>query len=221
MCPGNSTSEHLPPLLEARELSCVRDDRILFEGLNLELRPGEMLLIEGSNGSGKTTLLRTLCGLLAPSAGQVCWGGESISKLAEEYTSNLLYIGHKPGIKEDLTGVENLRIASILDGGDLNENAAWEALERMGLAGHEDLPTKVLSQGQKRRVALARLLVSETKLWILDEPFTALDKAAVGFLQSVIQQHVAEEGMVILTTHQEVSLTQGEVRRMHLGKRAA
>lgn len=197
----------------------MRDDRVLFEKLDLVLTPGEMLLIEGRNGSGKTTLLRTLCGLLAPSDGDVYWGGEPIRKLAEEYTRGLLYIGHKAGIKEDLTGVENLRIASVLDGVDLDEQAAWDALERMGLAGHEDLPTRVLSQGQKRRVALARLLVSETKLWILDEPFTALDKAAVGFLQSVIQQHVADDGMVILTTHQEVSLTRGEVKRLHLGKK--
>ena len=221
MCPTSTSSEQVPPLLEARELSCVRDDRVLFEGLSFELRPGEVLLIEGSNGSGKTTLLRTLCGLLAPSAGDVCWEGESIRKLAEDYTSNLLYIGHKPGIKEDLTGLENLRIASVLDGHELSEQVAWDALQKMGLIGHEDLPTKILSQGQKRRVALSRLLVSETKLWILDEPFTALDKAAVGFLQSVIQNHVEQGGMVMLTTHQEVSLTQGEVRRMHLGKRAA
>ncbi len=205
--------------LEIRNLACVRDDRVLFDALELTLESGEVLLIEGRNGSGKTTLLRTVCGLLAPSEGDVLWSGEPIRKLAEEYTRDLLYIGHKPGIKEDLSGVENLRIASVLDGVELDEQTAWEALERMGLAGHEDLPTKVLSQGQKRRVALARLLVSRARLWVLDEPFTALDKTAVGFLQSIIQKHVENGGMVMLTTHQEVSLTQGEVRRLHLGRK--
>lgn len=207
--------------IKVQDLACVRDERVLFENLNFELLQGEVLFIEGRNGSGKTTLLRTLCGLFTPSEGEVYWCGESIRTLAEEYTRDLVYIGHRPGIKEDLTGVENLRIASILDGIELDEDAAWNALERMGLAGHEDLPVRVLSAGQKRRVALARLLVSNARLWILDEPFTALDKAAVGFLQSVIHEHLDRGGMVMLTTHQEITLTDGEVKRLHLGKGAA
>ncbi|MES9966461.1 MAG: heme ABC exporter ATP-binding protein CcmA, partial [Sedimenticola sp.] len=129
----------------------------------------------------------------------------------------LVYIGHKNGIKDDLNGVENLRICSVLDGISISEGQAWDALERMGLRGHEDLPARVLSQGQKRRVALARLLTHNARLWVLDEPFTALDKAAVEFLQSVIRDHVADGGMVILTTHQEVSLTRGHPKQLQLG----
>ena len=145
------------------------------------------------------------------------WHGENSRKLGEEFTRELTYIGHKNGIKEDLNGVENLQLNCRLAGLPVERERAWEVLERMGLRGHEDLPARVLSQGQKRRVTLARLLLSKAPLWILDEPFTALDRAAVDFLQSIIGQHVAQGGMVILTTHQEVSLTRGQVRQLRLG----
>ena len=151
-----------------------------------------------------------------------CAGAQAlIEKSQSQYGSNaeLLYLGHHNGVKAELTGFENLQINNALRGSTLSEEQLYDALEEIGLGGREDLPTQVLSQGQKRRVALARLLVSEARLWVLDEPFTALDKAAVGFLQSVIQGHVDNGGMVMLTTHQEVSLTQGEVKRLHLGKR--
>lgn len=208
-------------MLEVRGLACVRNDHRLFADLGLLLEPGQLLLVEGRNGSGKTTLLRTLCGLMLPGEGEVRWQGESIRKLAEEYARDVLYIGHKPGIKEELTAVENLRIASVLDGYELSEQAAWQALGRIGLTGHEDLPAKMLSQGQKRRVALARLLVSKSRLWILDEPFTALDKAAVADLQTVIRDHLSRGGMVILTTHQDVALMADDIQRLHLGARGA
>ena len=137
--------------------------------------------------------------------------------MGEEFNRELLYAGHKNGIKPDLNGVENLRFATRMEGLEASADDAWAALEKLGLRGHEDLPTRVLSQGQKRRVSLARMLVSRAKLWVLDEPFTALDKAAVTFLQSVIRDHVDSGGMVILTTHQEVSLTRGQVRQLQLG----
>lgn len=206
-------------MLEVKALACVRNDQRLFADLNLRLESGQLLLVEGRNGSGKTTLLRTLCGLMWPGEGEVLWQGASIRKLAEEFARDVLYIGHKPGIKEELTAVENLRIASVLDGFALSERAAWEALGRIGLTGHEDLPAKMLSQGQKRRVALARLLVSQARLWILDEPFTALDKGAVADLQGVIRAHLAGGGMVILTTHQDVALMADDIQRLHLGVR--
>ena len=204
-------------MLEVEDLECIRGDRRLFSGLSFALNPGELLHLYGHNGSGKTTLMRTVCGLIQPIAGDIRWRGEGARALGEEFTRELLFIGHKNGIKDDLSGVENLRISSVLDGAPISERSAWEALEKMGLRGHEDLPTRFLSQGQKRRVALARLLVNEIPLWILDEPFTALDKAAVGSLQAVIQSHLEKCGMVILTTHQEVALTKGEVKRLRLG----
>ncbi|MEW8015231.1 MAG: cytochrome c biogenesis heme-transporting ATPase CcmA [Candidatus Sedimenticola endophacoides] len=205
------------PMLEVVDLECARGDRQLFSGLCFTLEPGELLHLHGHNGSGKTTLMRTLCGLILPSAGEIRWGGESITDVEDDFCRDLVYVGHKNGIKDDLNGVENLRIACVLDGVPISEAAAWESLERIGLRGHDDLPARVLSQGQKRRVSLARLLAHKARLWILDEPFTALDKAAVEFLQSVVREHVANGGMVILTTHQEVSLTRGQVKQLQLG----
>jgi heme exporter protein A len=204
-------------MLEIVDLECVRGDRRLFSGLAFFLEPGELLHLHGHNGSGKTTLMRAICGLIRPTAGEVRWNGTNTRRLGDEFNQELVYVGHRDGIKADLTGVENLRISCVLDGIDVSEARAWEALERMGLKGCEDLPARVLSQGQKRRVSLARLLLHPSPLWILDEPFTALDKAAVAFLQTVIRSHVEQGGMVILTTHQEVSLTRGQVKQLQLG----
>ncbi|MCP3868774.1 MAG: cytochrome c biogenesis heme-transporting ATPase CcmA [Gammaproteobacteria bacterium] len=204
-------------MLEVIDLECVRGDRRLFTGLSFELNPGELLHLHGHNGSGKTTLMRAVCGLIYPTAGKVLWKGEESRRLGDDFNRDLVYVGHKNGIKDDLNGSENLRIASVLDGVPISEQQAWEALAKLGLRGHEDLPTRVLSQGQKRRVSLARLLVHRAPLWILDEPFTALDSAAVELLQSVIREHVERGGMVILTTHQEVSLTRGHERQLRLG----
>ena len=204
-------------MLEVANLECRRGDRLLFSALSFTLEAGTLLHVRGRNGSGKTTLLRALCGLLTPDAGDILWNGESTRRLAEDFHRDTLYFGHLNGIKSDLTGIENLRVSATLDGDRVEDDKLWDALEQMGLAGFEDLPTKVLSQGQKKRVALARLLLSTAPLWILDEPFTALDVGAVDRLQMLIAQHVAEDGMVILTTHQEVPLTSGQIRRLHLG----
>jgi heme exporter protein A len=208
-------------MLEAVNLSCVRGDLCLFRQLNFRLEAGELLYVHGHNGCGKTTLLRTLGNLILADAGEVRWHGENIRSMREEYTREVLYLGHKNGIKGDLSGLENLKISSILDGFDISEQTAWDALQRIGLDGHEDLPAKVLSQGQKRRVALARLLVNRARLWILDEPFTALDKHAVELLQSVIREHLQRGGMSVLTTHQEVPITAGNTRQLELGWRKA
>lgn len=206
-------------MLEVQNLSCVRGDRRLFRGIAFSLEPGELLYLHGHNGSGKTTLLRTLCGLILPDEGEVLWHGENIRGLREEFSKHLLYLGHKNGIKGDLTAQENLLISSILDGYPVDAGSAWNALERLGLDGHEDLPAKVLSQGQHRRVALARLLVNQASLWVLDEPFSALDKGAVSLLQAVIRAHLDQGGMVVLTTHQEVPLTSGHSKQLELGWR--
>jgi heme exporter protein A len=204
--------------LEISALSCVRGDRVLFRQLDLVARSGEVLYVRGPNGCGKTTLLRALAGLLLPESGQILWRGQSIRRLREDYARHLLYLGHLNAIKGDLTAAENLRIAATLDGYGLDEQRAWDILTTMGLRGHEDLPSKHLSQGQKRRVALARLLANDATLWILDEPFTALDVAAVDQLQQVIRTHVDGGGIAILTTHQEVAMLSDRARTLDLGR---
>jgi heme exporter protein A len=209
------------PSLAVDALSCVRGDRVLFQDLSFTLGDGELLHLKGQNGSGKTTLLRALAGLLLPESGEIRWCGGNIRRLREEYTRHLLYLGHLNGIKGDLTAAENLRIAATLDGFALSEDRAWELLAEIGLRGHEDLPSKHLSQGQKRRVALARLLANAARIWILDEPFTALDVAAVELLQDVIRRHVDGGGMAIITTHQEVAMLGAQTRTIELGRRDA
>ncbi len=205
--------------LEISDLCGMRGDRLLFEHLNFSLRSGELLHLKGHNGSGKTTLLRILAGLLRAESGEIRWNGDPIRQVRQEYHAELLHLGHLNGLKGDLSAVENLRIDTAIRGQRLHEDQAWQVLTDIGLRGHEDLPTKYLSQGQKRRVALARLWFSQVALWILDEPFSALDVAAVEELQAVIRRHLERGGMVIVTTHQEVELTSGEVQTLVLGGR--
>jgi len=202
-------------MLEVRELECIRGDHLLFTGLSFAVQPGELLHIKGANGSGKTSLLRTLCGLAHPEQGEVLWRGKPIRRLGEEYCRELTYIGHHNGVKDDLTALENLRISTQLFGQRLADQSLMDALQRIGLAGREELPAKVLSQGQRRRVALARLLSSDSKLWILDEPYTALDVAVIGVLREVIARHLQNGGMVVLTTHQDVDI-EGVVNQLDL-----
>jgi heme exporter protein A len=204
-------------MLDVVNLECRRGDRRLFSNLSFSLSRGTLLHVRGRNGSGKTTLLRALCGLLARETGEIRWRGEDINSLGDDYRRDMLYFGHLNGIKSDLNGIENLRVATTLDGDPVVEEDLWDALARMGLAGFEDLPTKVLSQGQKKRVALARLVLSGAPLWILDEPFSALDRDAVDLLGGLIAEHVAAGGLAVLTTHQEVALTSGQIQRLHLG----
>ena len=202
--------------LEAKKLQCTRGDRELFSDLSFQLSTKQLMRLEGRNGSGKTTLLRTLCGLFMPDRGEVLWRGSSIKQQDEEFRKNLFYLGHNNAIKVDLTVIENLRINSNLAGETVNDDDLLQALDKIGLYAFEDFPTRQLSQGQKRRVSLARLLLTKAKLWILDEPFVALDFAAVELLQIIIAKHVDNGGMVILTTHQEVPLTSGEIIRVSL-----
>ena len=203
-------------MLEADALECVRGERRLFAGLGFTLEAGELLYLQGRNGAGKTSLLRMLTGLLPPVAGEVRWRGESIARQGEQFRSELCYLGHLNAIKEELTPLENLGISARLAGEALDEAAALDALAQVGLAGREDLACKHLSQGQKRRVALARLVHEARPLWILDEPFVALDVAAVDWLAGVIGGHVARGGLVVMTTHQPVAIPGASVRELRL-----
>lgn len=204
-------------MLEARNLECTRGDHVLFSNLSFSLEAGELVHLRGSNGSGKTSLLRILCGLFMPTEGEVTWEKQNINELREEYFKELSYFGHLNAIKDELSGIENLKIAGKLVGIEVSEDEIVDSLGKMGLQGREDLATKFLSQGQKRRVALARLLFSQTKLWILDEPFTALDVAAVDLLQGLISKHIEKGGLVILTTHQDVGITaEDKARQLNL-----
>lgn len=204
--------------LEVKNLQCIRGDRELFTDLSFSLETHQLMMLEGRNGSGKTTLLRALCGLYLADQGEILWENETIKKQDEAYRRELLYLGHLNAIKADLSVLENLRINTLLASESASESELMDALDTIGLYAFEDFPCSQLSQGQKRRVALARLLISKAKLWILDEPFVALDIAAVELLQSIIAKHVDNGGMVILTTHQEVPLTSGKIKRLSLNE---
>ncbi|MDP2852366.1 MAG: cytochrome c biogenesis heme-transporting ATPase CcmA [Gallionella sp.] len=203
-------------MLEVSNLACSRGDHRLFSGLSFALRPGQIMQVQGANGSGKTSLLRMLCGFIIPDEGTIAWCGEDARNLDEDYCAELLYLGHLNAIKDELSALENLRISAGLSGIELDEKEALAALRRMGLRGRERLPAKVLSQGQRRRVALARLLTSDARLWILDEPLTALDVGAVALIQELVAEHLARQGMVIFTTHQPLQVAGVEMRSLSL-----
>ena len=191
-------------VLEAAGLDCERSGRTLFRDLSFGVAPGNLVRIAGPNGSGKTSLLRILCGLLAPTQGEVRWRGTSIRRLAEEYSRDLVYIGHAAALKDDLTPYENLDIACRLAGRHAQRPALGAALNAFAVPA---LPVRKLSQGQRRRAALARLLLSErVPLWLLDEPFAALDAAAAKYTEDVIAQHLKAGGSVVYTTHQQAAL---------------
>ena len=203
-------------MLEISNLACVRGDHQLFSGLSFSLGPGELMQVQGENGSGKTSLLRTLCGFMQPAAGEIRWRGQDVHKLGEEYYAEMIYLGHLNAIKDELNALENLCISAGLAGYAAAEKDALAALRRMGLRRREHLPVKVLSQGQRRRVALSRLLVTDSRLWILDEPLTALDVGAVGLMQELIGEHLSKGGMAIFTTHQPLQVSGVATRQLML-----
>ena len=203
-------------ILEISQLGCVRGDRRLFRGLDLSLAPGTYVQLIGPNGSGKTSLLRILCRLLEPAEGEIRWDGANIRALGEDYFSAVTYLGHRPGVKDELSALENLTIANALNGVEVETESAFGALQQMGLAGRERLPARFLSEGQRRRVGLARLLICNTRLWLLDEVLTSLDKGAVGLVRSLIEEHLNRGGIAIVATHQELEWSAGVTKRLEL-----
>jgi len=194
----------------------VRGDRPLFSNVSFSLTPGTFLQLTGPNGSGKTSLLRILCALMTPESGEIRWQGVQIRSLAEEYSRSVTYIGHRIAVKEELSSLENLRISSGLTGTEITTAEAQKALARLGLAGRENLPARFLSEGQRRRSALARLITCDTKLWLLDEVLASLDRAAGTLIESIIGEHLNKGGIAIVATHQELQITAGSFERLEL-----
>lgn len=197
-------------MLEAADLACERGGRSLFHGLTFAVETGQTLRITGANGSGKTSLLRILCGLLTPTGGEVRWNGARIQSLKEDYARHIVYLGHAPAVKDELTGAENLRAACALAGLAASAEQIREALGRFGVPG--DKAVRQLSQGQRRRAALARLAVSwQSPVWLLDEPFTALDAAAAALIRALLGEHAQRGGSVVYSTHQDAGLRDSRV----------
>ncbi|EGA68464.1 cytochrome c biogenesis protein CcmA [Vibrio sinaloensis DSM 21326] len=206
-------------MLEVSQLTAIRDERILFESLSFTIDSGELVQIEGRNGTGKTTLLRIVTGLGDRDNGEIFWNGENIEANRDAFHEDLLFLGHSTGVKRELTAYENLRFyLAVHSKSPVDKDTIYSALTKVGLAGREDVPVAQLSAGQQRRVALARLWLSQHKLWILDEPLTAIDKQGVKVLESLFLNHAEQGGIVVLTTHQDMFTDNPKLRKIKLGE---
>ena len=193
--------------LRLESITCVRGGRTLFEELNLEIKPGSILRISGDNGSGKSSLLRIVCGLLTPHAGKVFWGSDPITEDRDQFHGELIYLGHIPALKADFSAIENLMSLALLGGQSISNEEAMNALREAGLDRQAHRFIRTLSQGQKQRIALSRLLLPQPKsIWILDEPFNALDRDANRALQNLLINHVNRGGIVALSSHQDLQI---------------
>jgi len=202
--PVNQTSSLVSPLISATNLTCIREERLLFDQLNIEINAGDIVQVEGPNGSGKTSLLRILAGLSQPFEGEVFFNNQLISQSREEFHQSLLYLGHLPGVKGEMSAVENLTFNLALHGTSDSSTDIEQILAEVNLTGFEDSLASHLSAGQHRRISLARLYKSTANIWILDEPFTAIDKQGVHALEQLFKAHIKQGGCVILTTHQDL-----------------
>lgn len=203
--------EFLPPpepdlsCLSVNNLSCVKRDRVLFECLNFRLEERQALHIQGPNGAGKTSLLRILVGLAQADSGEVLWQQQQISESGRDFCSQLVFCGHKYAVNHSLSAAENLSYWCRMQNLDTHVDI-YGVLDELGLVGLEHLPAGQLSAGQQRRIGLARLWLKPAKLWVLDEPFTALDTSAIELLSRKMEQHLAHQGMIVLTSHQALAL---------------
>jgi heme exporter protein A len=195
--------------LRASALACRRGGRELFHGIGFTLRPGQWLHVRGANGAGKTSLLRILAGLSAAHAGHLEWCGVELRRAKDDYRDALAWLGHRSGLKEELSALDNLRLAAALDGRALGEDRARQALARVGLRGRECLPLRALSQGQRRRALMARVLARGARLWILDEPLAALDSHGIDMVGGLLEDHLDAGGSVVLSSHQSIGLSGG------------
>lgn len=199
--------------LEIKNLACLRNERILFNGLNFSLEPETVMFLEGKNGSGKTSLLRILCGFRQQDEGELFWNSQAVAS-EPQYFQNISYIGHFNGIKDELTVEENLNLMrSLATASDIKVETV---LKQIGLFKQADVITRQLSAGQKRKLALARLMMTNNSFWVLDEPFTSLDKASVEFFEALIKNHIKRGGMLILTSHHEIDLSGLSVNHFNL-----
>lgn len=204
-------------MLEVSDLKCVRGERPLFDGVGFRLDRGQLLSLRGANGAGKTSLLRILCGLSPAEAGQILWQGAPIQELGEAYRRELFYLGHHNALQEALTVNDNLAFYATLAGIAPNAADTAQALSRLGLRGCQNRLVRHLSQGQKRRVALSRLMLNRARLWVLDEPFVALDQAAIDLLATLVADHLAQGGLAVMTSHQPVEIGMQAPQVLELG----
>ncbi len=200
--------------LQAKNLSCVRDDRVLFSHLNFSLTPHQLLLLEGQNGCGKTSLLRILCGFREADEGEIAWCGSPINK--STFYQDMSYVGHMDGVKKELTVTENLAVSLAL--GVPGQLDIEQALDKVRLSGFDDTLVHSLSAGQKRRLSLARLLITQNRLWILDEPFTSLDRQGIKLIESIMVEHVQAGGMIIMTSHHDLEISCVDIQRINLSQ---
>lgn len=206
-------------MLEVRDLTAIRDDRELFESVTFSVCAGDLVQVEGRNGSGKTTMLRIITGLGECDSGQIFWNGVETRKDRDAFHQDLLFIGHQTGVKKELTAFENLSFYQKLNGSPgVTLDDIWLALAKVGLAGKEDIPAGKLSAGQQRRVALARLWLSQHPLWILDEPLTAIDKQGIKVIEALFMEHTSNGGMVLFTTHQDMFTDNDLLKTIRLGE---
>lgn len=209
------TDQNNVPLLDIGGVTSVRGERTLFENFSLQVHAGSMYQIEGPNGAGKSSLLRILAGLLAPQSGEIRYKGELSQHVRREFLQDLLFIGHKAAVKPELTALENLEFFAATQGQPCAE-PPFALLAKVGLVGLEDVPAGNLSAGQQRRIALARLWVTQSQLWVLDEPFTSLDVAGIELLHQRFSEHLQQSGAIVLTSHQALDWASASLVRIQL-----
>ena len=199
--------------LSGHDLTLIRGERCLFQGLSFALNPGELLLLEGQNGSGKTSLMRAIAGMLSLESGEVRWNDEPILGQRQAFHGALVWLAHRTGLKGDLTMLENLRFeASLRAQSNADHNAVFD---RLGISRLKNLPLRSLSAGQQRRVALARMLLADVPLWLMDEPFTNLDREGRKLVMDLTTEHLGRGGMCVMAAHQDVEIG-GQVKRVSL-----